>query len=105
MYPVNPRADHVDGVRGRRLGAIEGPVDLALVAVPAAQVPGVMESCGKKGVEAGVGTRGLASPGPEGRRHYRRPRFGQHAGSESGYLGPNCLGVINTNPRSACTAD
>jgi acyl-CoA synthetase (NDP forming)/RimJ/RimL family protein N-acetyltransferase len=99
VYPVNPRADHVGGVRtAASVGEIEGPVDLAIVVVPAAEVPQIVEDCGAKGVRAVIViSAGFAESGPEGAalsaatlRAARR--FGIRL------LGPNCLGVINTDP-------
>ncbi|HEX6418369.1 MAG TPA: GNAT family N-acetyltransferase [Acidimicrobiales bacterium] len=99
VVPVNPHAEHVGGVRAvAAVGDIDGPVDLAVVVVPAAQVPEVIEDCGRKGVKAVIViSAGFAESGSEGaalsaaalraaRRHGVR------------LLGPNCLGVINTDP-------
>ncbi|HLT68942.1 MAG TPA: GNAT family N-acetyltransferase [Acidimicrobiales bacterium] len=99
VHPVNRNADHVGGVPAvRSIADVEGPVDLAIVVVPAAEVPGVVEECGQKGVRAVIViSAGFAESGPEGaalsaatlracRRHGMR------------LLGPNCLGVINTDP-------
>jgi acyl-CoA synthetase (NDP forming)/RimJ/RimL family protein N-acetyltransferase len=99
VYPVNPQATHVGGVRAAaRIGDIDGPVDLAVVVVPAVEVPDVVEECGRKGVQAVIViSAGFAESGPEGAalsaatlRAARR--FGVRL------LGPNCLGVINTDP-------
>jgi acyl-CoA synthetase (NDP forming)/RimJ/RimL family protein N-acetyltransferase len=99
VYPVNPNTAHVGGVRAvPTLGDIDGPVDLAVVVVPAAEVPAVIEDCGAKGVKAVIViSAGFAEAGPEGAalsaaslRAARR--FGIRL------LGPNCLGVINTDP-------
>ncbi len=99
VYPVNPHAEHVGGVRAlAAIGDIEGPVDLAVVVVPASEVPAVVEECGEKGVKAVIViSAGFAESGPEGAalsaatlRSARR--FGVRL------LGPNCLGVINTDP-------
>ncbi|HEX8804413.1 MAG TPA: GNAT family N-acetyltransferase, partial [Acidimicrobiales bacterium] len=99
VHPVNPAADHVGGVRAvPDLASVDGPVDLAVVVVPAAEVPGVVEECGRAGVKAVIViSAGFAEAGPEGEalgaatlRAARR--FGIRL------LGPNCLGVINTDP-------
>jgi acyl-CoA synthetase (NDP forming)/RimJ/RimL family protein N-acetyltransferase len=99
VYPVNPRAESVAGVRAvADLASIAGPVDLAVVVVPAAEVPDALRDCGRKGVKAVIViSAGFAESGPEGAalsaaalRMARR--FGMRL------LGPNCLGVINTDP-------
>ena len=99
VYAVNPAADEVAGVNAvHDINDIDGPVDLAIVVVPATQVPAVVEHCGRKGVPAVIViSAGFAEVGPEGAalsaaalRAARR--FGTRL------LGPNCLGVINTDP-------
>jgi acyl-CoA synthetase (NDP forming)/GNAT superfamily N-acetyltransferase len=99
VYAVNPAADQVAGVGAvPSVGDIDGPVDLAVVVVPAGQVPAVVEECGRKGVPAVIViSAGFAEVGPAGAalsaaalRAARR--FGTRL------LGPNCLGVINTDP-------
>jgi succinyl-CoA synthetase alpha subunit len=100
VYAVNPAADSVADVRALpEIGDIAGPVDLAMVVVPASQVPAVVEDCGRKGVPAVIViSAGFAEAGPEGAalsaavlRAARR--FGTRL------LGPNCPGVINTDPK------
>jgi len=99
VYAVNPAADQVAGIGAvHDINDIDGPVDLAIVVVPAARVPAVVEECGRKGVPAVIViSAGFAEAGPEGAglsaaalRAARR--FGTRL------LGPNCLGVINTDP-------
>lgn len=99
VYPVNRAVDHVAGVRAvRSLEEIEGPVDLAVICVPAAEVPQVVEDCGRHEVPAVVVlSAGFAEAGPEGEALSNATmaaarRFGIRL------LGPNCLGVINTDP-------
>jgi acyl-CoA synthetase (NDP forming)/RimJ/RimL family protein N-acetyltransferase len=99
VYAVNPAADEVVGVRAvPTVGDIDGSVDLAIVVVPATEVPAVVEECGRKGVPAVIViSAGFAEASPEGAalsaaalRAARR--FGTRL------LGPNSLGVINTDP-------
>lgn len=87
----------VDGVPARRsLAEIDGPVDLAVVAVPADRVPEVVDECGAHGVQGMVVlSAGYAERGPEGlerqRQLVRRARaFGMRV------IGPNAFGVVNT---------
>ncbi|MFI0777207.1 GNAT family N-acetyltransferase [Streptomyces sp. NPDC021212] len=86
-----------DGVPAHRsLREVEGPVDLAVVAVPAAQVPDVVADCGEHGVQGLVVlSAGYAESGPEGRDRQRdlvrRARtYGMRV------IGPNAFGIINT---------
>jgi len=99
VYPVNPSATHVASVAcWPSVEAIPGPVDLGLIAVPAAKVLDVIEQCGRKGVGALVViTAGFAeadSEGAESQRHITRlaHSYGMRL------VGPNCFGVVNTDP-------
>jgi acyl-CoA synthetase (NDP forming)/RimJ/RimL family protein N-acetyltransferase len=99
VYPVNPATEHVAGVRAvRTLDDIDGPVDLAVICVPAAAVPDVVQDCGRRDVRAVIViASGFAEAGPDGAALsdatlLAARRFGIRL------LGPNCLGVINTDP-------
>ena len=55
LYPVHPTAAEIQGLRAyHRIGAIGQPVDLAVVAVPAAAVETVFEECAAAGVRGVV---------------------------------------------------
>src|SRR5262245_38387428 len=99
VYPVNPKASAVQSVAAYpSVDDLPGPVDLAVLAVPAAQVVPVAEACAAKGVGALVVlSAGFAESGPEGAERQRELlRVCRQAGMR--LIGPNCLGVINTNP-------
>ncbi|MEV5878873.1 GNAT family N-acetyltransferase [Streptomyces sp. NPDC052101] len=87
----------VDGVPAYRcVRDIEGPVDLAVVAVPAEYVPAVVAECGEHGVQGLVVlSAGYAESGPEGRERQRAlVRHARAYGMR--IIGPNAFGVINT---------
>ncbi|MFJ7150915.1 GNAT family N-acetyltransferase [Streptomyces sp. NPDC100445] len=89
----------VDGVPAHRsVRDIEGPVDLAVVAVPAEQVPAVVAECGEHGVQGLVVlSAGYAESGPGGRERQRAlVRAARAYGMR--IIGPNAFGVINTAP-------
>ncbi len=99
VYPVNPEAIHVGGVRAyHSITDIPDEVDLAVIAVPAQLVAGVIEDCGKKRIGGLVIiSAGFAETGQQGiaaeqalvrRAHIHGMRL----------VGPNCMGVINTSP-------
>jgi len=99
VYPVNPAAEVVQGVRAYpSVDTIPDPVDLAVIAVPAAKVMEVAEQCGRKGVRALVViSAGFAETGDEGRaRQARLLRVCRAAGMR--LIGPNCMGILNTDP-------
>jgi acetate---CoA ligase (ADP-forming) len=97
VYPVNPRTDVVQSVAAYpTLAAIPGEVDLAVIVVPSRAVLAAAEECGQKGVKAIVViTAGFREVGEEGQLLEARlleivRRYGMRM------VGPNCLGIINT---------
>lgn len=99
VLPVNPNAPVVQSVVAYAdVGAIPGPVELAVIAVPAAQVVEVAETCGRKGVRALVViSAGFAETGAEGRtRQEALLRVCRETGMR--LVGPNCMGIVNTDP-------
>ncbi|WEO94812.1 GNAT family N-acetyltransferase [Streptomyces sp. FXJ1.172] len=89
----------VDGVPAyRSVRDVEGPVDLAVVAVPADHVPAVVAECGEHGVQGLVVlSAGYAESGPEGRERQRAlVRHARAYGMR--IIGPNAFGLINTAP-------
>jgi acetyl coenzyme A synthetase (ADP forming)-like protein len=99
VYPVNPSADHVQAVASyASVEAIPGPVDLAVVVVPSAHVLEVVEACGRKGVRALIViSAGFKEIGPEGAKREAdlRAAVKKHG---MRLIGPNCLGILNTDP-------
>ena len=97
VYPVNPQAESVHSVRAYpSVGHIPGPVDLAVVVVPKEHVLDVVRECGEKGVKGVVViSAGFKEVGPEGADRERRLAavcrdFGMRL------VGPNCMGLLNT---------
>ncbi|MFI1536141.1 bifunctional acetate--CoA ligase family protein/GNAT family N-acetyltransferase [Streptomyces anandii] len=89
----------IDGVPAHRsVRDIDGPVDLAVVAVPAEHVPEVVAECGEHGVQGLVViSAGYAESGPEGRERQRA--LVRHARTYGMRLvGPNAFGIVNTSP-------
>src|SRR5439155_14169744 len=78
--------------------AVPGPVDLAVIAVPTGRVEGVVADCAKAGVSAAVVlTAGFGETGDGGRAGQARlVRLARAHGLR--LVGPNCLGVLNTDP-------
>jgi acetyl coenzyme A synthetase (ADP forming)-like protein len=95
LYPVNPNRSEVQGRKTYpSLAALPEPVHLAVIAVPARLVPGIIEEAGKAGAKAAIILAGgFGETGPSGkalelevleiaRRYSLR------------ILGPNCLGIM-----------
>ncbi len=74
IYPVNPRAREILGLRAYpSLTSIPDEIDLAVIAVPAPIVPRVAEEAGRKGVKALIVlSAGFKEIGAEGARLERR---------------------------------
>ncbi|GAA1541483.1 bifunctional GNAT family N-acetyltransferase/acetate--CoA ligase family protein [Actinomadura kijaniata] len=99
VYPVHPTATAVAGVRAyASVLDIPDDVDLAVVAVRADSVHEVVEQCAGKGVRGlVVVSSGFGETGPEGRaRQEELVRLARAYGMR--VVGPNCLGVANTDP-------
>ena len=99
VYPVNHQAASVFGVKAYpSVAELPERVDLAVVAVPAEQVLPVADDAlraGAKGLI--VVTSGFAETGAEGAATQRR--LVEAVRSQGARLvGPNCLGLLNTDP-------
>lgn len=98
VYPVNPTTKVVQSVPAySSVEAISGPVDLAVIVVPAAEVIEAAQACGHKGVKALVViSAGFAETGKEGQaRQAELLRVCRGAGMR--LIGPNCMGIANTD--------
>ena len=99
VYAVHPSADAVSGLPTYpTVSEIPGEVDVAIVAVPAEAVHDVVLDCAAKGVHGLVViSSGFAETGEEGRTRQRR-LVGLSRSYGLRLIGPNALGVINTDP-------
>ncbi|HTD89035.1 MAG TPA: acetate--CoA ligase family protein [Burkholderiales bacterium] len=100
IFPVNPKYDTLGKHRCyRALAGIDQPCDVAVVAVPAAHVPGVIEQCGLHGIPfAVVLGGGFREAGPEGIANEQRMLEAARKGGVR-LIGPNCLGFVNIHQR------
>lgn len=99
VYPVNPNTGNVSGIKTYpNPESLPEPVDLAVVVVPPDEVEKVVEGCARRGVRALiVVTSGYAETGEAGRQR-QQALLEKVRGFGMRLLGPNCLGVINTDP-------
>lgn len=105
VYAVNPDATAVSGVPAYpTVRDVPGEVDLALVAVPADAVADVVLDCAARGVKGlVVVSAGFAETGPDGReRQGELVRIARSHGMR--VVGPNCLGIVNTDPAYSLNA-
>jgi acetate---CoA ligase (ADP-forming) len=98
LYAVNPNATEIDLIPCfPSVRSIDGPLDLAIVAVPANHVERVVDDCVAKGVRALVViTAGFGETGAPGREAELRILDKVRAAGIR-MVGPNCMGVINTD--------
>ncbi|MDV6014478.1 GNAT family N-acetyltransferase [Haloechinothrix sp. LS1_15] len=99
VYPVNPEHPSVRGVRAYpSVVDIPDDVDLAVVAVPSEKVDDVLEGALHKGVTTLViVSSGFAESGPHG-MHAELRVVGEARAHGMRVVGPNALGVLNTDP-------
>ena len=105
VYPVNPKAKSILGVKAYpSVLDIPDEIDLAVIIVPAIAVAGVLDECGRKGVRAAIViSAGFKEIGEEGAQRERElQQIAQRYGIA--LLGPNCLGIINTDPTVSLNA-
>ncbi|MGH8618438.1 MAG: acetate--CoA ligase family protein [Burkholderiales bacterium] len=96
VYPVNPKYPEIDGRRAyASVSAIDGPCDLAVIALPAAHVARVVAECGRHGIRfAVVLGGGFREMGPEGERLEVEMLAAARAANVR-LIGPNCIGMAN----------
>ncbi len=99
VYPVNPTARQIASVYAYPdVREIPDAVDLAVIAVPAPAVADAVRACAEKDVRGLiVVSAGFAEAGPEGRARLAEvTRLARESGMR--LIGPNAMGVINTDP-------
>jgi acetyl coenzyme A synthetase (ADP forming)-like protein len=99
VYPIHPDGGVIFSIRAlASVREIPEPVDLAFLVVPKEQVLGVVDDCAARGVKAVVVlSSGFAEAGEEGRA-LQRQLVEKIRGYGMRLVGPNCLGLINTEP-------
>jgi len=99
VYPVNPRSPVVRSVAAYpSILDVPGSVDLAFIVVPAPLVEAAVLECAEKGVRGVIViSAGFAETGPEGKEmEDRLLEVVRTAGLRM--VGPNCMGILNTDP-------
>lgn len=101
IYPVNPKADEVRGIKAYKsiLDVPAEGIDVVHMVIPAKFVPQAFEDCGKKGVRnVIINSGGFSEIGPKGEAIEKAflevaRKYGMRV------LGPNCQGIINSDPQ------
>ncbi|MEN9229980.1 MAG: bifunctional acetate--CoA ligase family protein/GNAT family N-acetyltransferase [Thermostichus sp. DG02_5_bins_236] len=95
VYPLNPKRHNVLGIRAYdRITSLPEPVDLAVIAIPAAGVPAVVQECVEVGVKGAIIlSAGFKETGAAGIQLEQQIK--QIAQGKLRLIGPNCLGIQN----------
>jgi acyl-CoA synthetase (NDP forming) len=104
VYPVNPSRKTVQGLPAyASIAEVPGPVDLAVVVVPAEAVEPALEAAAAHGVRAAiVFSSGFAEVGPAGREAQARlTALARRTGLR--IVGPNCQGIAHLPTRLMTT--
>ncbi len=100
VYPVNPGASEILGLKAYpSIVDIPGRVDLAVIVVPPRNVLEVIDQCGEKNIDSAIIiTAGFKESGIEGAKFENELiKRAKEAGVR--FIGPNCLGVIDTHSK------
>ncbi len=105
VYPINPKAASIHSIKAyASIREVPDPVDLAVISIPKELVLGVVEECGQAGVRGlAVITAGFREIGGEGiKREEKLVEIVERYGMRM--VGPNCMGVLNTDPAISMNA-
>lgn len=98
LHFVNPSGGELFGrAMVRSVADVPDPVDLAMIIIPAAAVPGALEDCGQRGIPAVIiGSGGFRETGDQGAQLEKAcleiaGRYGIRI------VGPNCIGYLDTH--------
>lgn len=98
VYPINPGVDEILGKKTYpSLLDVPGQIDLAVIVVPAKNVLEIIDQCGTRNIDSAVIiTAGFKESGIDGAKlELELIRRANEAGVR--FIGPNCLGVIDTH--------
>jgi acetyltransferase len=105
LFPVNPYAEVVNSIKCYpSITEVPNDIDLAIIVVPRPKVNKVVDACGRKGIKGLVIiSAGFKESGEEGAREEAKlvkllEKYGMRA------AGPNCMGVICTDPAISMNA-
>jgi len=105
VFPVSPREKFISGIKAYQYVVdIEDPVDLAILVFPSSVCHMALEQCGQKGIKSAIIiSAGFKEVGGEGIEREKQIKAIADKYNMS-FIGPNCLGVINTDPSSRINA-
>ncbi|MHC1738351.1 MAG: acetate--CoA ligase family protein [Ignavibacteriaceae bacterium] len=105
VYPVNPRETYLSSIKTYKYVVdIEDPIDIAVIVYPSSVMNLALEQCGQKGIKGAIiisaGFKEVGGKGIEREEEIKAiaAKYGMS------FIGPNCLGVINTDPEVSLDA-
>jgi acetyltransferase len=105
VFPVSPREKFIAGIKSHKYVIdIEDQIDLAIIVFPSSVCHLALEQCGQKGIRSAIiisaGFKEVGGIGIE-----REEKIKEIARKyDISFIGPNCLGVINTDPQAKFNA-
>ncbi|MEO0270309.1 MAG: acetate--CoA ligase family protein [candidate division WOR-3 bacterium] len=106
IYIVNPNAESILGNKCyKKIEDVPDIPELAVILVPSLYVPEVLKACSDKGIKVAIIiSAGFKEAGPEGEKLEKEiEKISKERGIR--ILGPNCIGVINTDPEVRFTTN
>lgn len=98
VFPINTKADQILGLKAfPSVSAVPDEIDLAVIVIPYSYVPPVLHECGEKGIPSVIViSAGFREAGHDGlERELELVEIATQY--DIRLIGPNCLGVIDTN--------
>jgi acetyltransferase len=96
IAPVNPRAHEILGLKCYPdIASVPDPVDLAVVALPAPNIPDVLEACGQRGIRAVTIISGGFKELGEGGASAELACLEIARRYDMRLIGPNCVGTLD----------
>jgi len=105
VYPVSPREKNIANAKAYKYVIdIDEPVDLAIIVFPSSVCHLALEQMGQKSIKAAIIiSAGFKEVGPAGLEKEKKIKEISDKYGIS-FIGPNCLGVINTDPKISFNA-
>jgi acetyltransferase len=99
IYPINPKEPEVRGIKAYpTIFDVPDAIDLAHVIIPSKFVPQIIEDCGKKGIKSVIiNSAGFSEMGAEGMT-LQKAFLAKAKEYGVRIFGPNCQGIINSDP-------